>query len=433
MAFQGICLAFDAGPWVASPTWTRIDNPAVVGVTSGWSVQRGRVGELDDTGPGTLTVDVVDVNGEADPTNVDGPFYNKWNPGKQIAALLQHKVTDVWYPVFRGFVDDFEMSIDYSANVMRGLVTGVDMFGKLEAAKVTAGPHFGATNPDDDGSVFYNQSTVDDRIKAALADAGVPSGMYVVFTGNVTVIKMKYPNGSTIMEIIKDAVEAEFPGVATHYVAKDGKYTFHGRKARFDPTNPDYGITHWYVGDKSAWQFDATVVPIRGIHFRRSLKDIINDSLASPQFIEAADLPGQHVRDVTSQTNYGIQSSPTWENLITLHGNETPNLNANDETKLYAQYRVDNFKVPQTRVDKISFRNVKDGHPNETALWDFLTQVEINDLVTLQTSHPGGGGFSESFFVEGINYRVTMLGDKHLVDCDIDVSSQAYFESDPFA
>ena len=53
------------------------------------------------------------------------------------------------------------------------------------------------------------------------------------------------------------------------------------------------------------------------------------------------------------------------------------------------------------------FKSRRPGNTNGSALWKHLCRAEISDLLTLQTEHPGGGGFLEDqFYVEGLHYTV---------------------------
>ena len=107
-----------------------------------------------------------------DPTNVFGPFYNKLNPGKQIAVLLRHQISGVWHPVFRGFIDDLQFQIDYeSPNVLRGTISGIDMMAKLTNAEVVPG-NAGDGDPEDAGTVYYAEAHDQHQQKRADRDQG---------------------------------------------------------------------------------------------------------------------------------------------------------------------------------------------------------------------------------------------------------------------
>ena len=66
--------------------------------------------------------------------------------------------------------------------------------------------------------------------------------------------------------------------------------------------------------------------------------------------------------------------------------------------------------------------------PGVSALWNCMCNVEIDDVVNLTTNHPGGGGFIEPFFVEGVSYDVKpMKNDFVAIVATLSVSPLAYF------
>jgi hypothetical protein len=66
--------------------------------------------------------------------------------------------------------------------------------------------------------------------------------------------------------------------------------------------------------------------------------------------------------------------------------------------------------------------------------WAFLCGVEIGDIIELTAETTGGGGFfAEEWYVEGITYDVSGLGDDYPdVTVTVDVSPRALFAIDPF-
>ena len=89
-------IAFDAGPYVASPTWTDITS-YVYSMTT----DRGR---SDDWGDfyGAASVTLNNRDRRFDPFNSAGPYFGKLLPRRQIRITANYGGTD--YPVFRGFV-----------------------------------------------------------------------------------------------------------------------------------------------------------------------------------------------------------------------------------------------------------------------------------------------------------------------------------------
>jgi len=399
--------------------------------TAGWTIDRGRSYELDKTATGSAVIRTVDMIGALDPTNPGSPFAGQLDPMQPGAIALQNPVTGGWSTLFRGFTAEYRFEVDVSEVVIRGEIELVDAFEILAATEVIPGDYGDAAPADSKGDAWYAAQPVDDRIRAALEDANWPAVLTNIFTGNVWVQDVVYSPRSQILAVIQDAADAEFPGVANVFVSKDGIVTFHGRKARFNPTDPQYNINQWHVGDTAAYTADTNVAPLATLSFSRDKERIVNAAISTPQNIRDSEIEGQNVADATSIDTYGVRSL-SFENLLTLRGKDD-GLGANDETKLFSTYYVDNLKDPQNRITQMSFRPLQPSHPNAAALWSLMCEVEIGDLITVTTSHPGGGGFDDDFFVEGIHYTAEPMNDEYPdITLTLDVSPRAFFDTDPF-
>lgn len=437
---HGISVAFDDAALVVNPSWTRLDTETDVAVQR-YTIRRGRADERSKTGTGTATISGIDLNGVLDPTNSTGPFYTLLDPVKQVSIYLQNPVTGGWSSIFRGFVSDWNYDLDVTENFTRfdiECVDALDIFADAEVIPDVAG---NTVPSESTGDVYYDpQATVDDRIFAALADAALsvgvtewPAGLMNIFSGNVAVQGTVYSSQTPLLQVLDDAADAEFPGVANRYVSKTGIFSFKGRLARFNPTDPTYGITTWKAGDEAAFVGDSSTAVISGLKFTRGKTNLINAAIATPTGIADADIAGQFDSDAVSIAAFGARSI-SFPNLITQQGNETGTPDALDETKKFASYYVDNFKDPRNRVSQIVFRPQATSGARGAAVWALMCGVEISDRISLTTTHPGGGGFNEDFYVEGITYEVVPMTASHPeVTLTLDLSPTAYFTTDPFS
>ena len=441
MAVAGVCIAFTDPLLEPSPSWTRLDTTD--NLVARYSIQRGRTDELERTPTGTATVEFNDTQGLLDPTNVSSPYWGLVD-GKQAAIGLWNPVTSAWTTVFRGFIEGYDVTVDPSQVTSRVSLGLVDALDYLAGVEMTTYPAFGNALPADvdAGNIYYGDTTrsrvgvvfkVRDRIEAALADAGWPTALQTIFSGNVTVQDTVYAPRSTTLQAIEDAADAEFAGgVANIYVSKDGKITFHGRLADFEPdvvaarAGASWNYTVWKAGDGAAILADSSTAQIRELSFSRSRKGIVNSASATAQGIADSAIAAQLVEDTTSQGLYGVRSWSA-ENLLTATGLLTGN-QPEAETKLFATYMVDNYKEPRTRVNRISFKSIAPSDTRAAATWDLICGIEISDTISLTTSHPGGGGFSEDFRVQGLTYDVEPLNpDYPLVTLTVDVSPVPYY------
>lgn len=444
-------VAFDAATLTASPTFTEIGGGDTYRLARSFQTARGRSSELDKTGTGTASVDFIDIHGVLDPTNAGSPFANKLDPMKQarIAIVNPWKLLNdadaTVYSLFRGFVDTWgDMEVDQSGNFITGqiqLVDALDLFAQLRMMPQTHGDASPSRAVDDvyfsGGPNGYSAGTdvaVDDRIFKILDDIGWPTALRNVFSGNVRVLEQVYARADQALSAIDDAADAEFPFVANRFIRKDGVFAFRGRFARFFPEH--YDVNTWLLGGRPQAEADPenVVVISRLPAFRRSAQDLVNAALAIPSGASDTDVPGNLVTDPTSIGKYGYRNLDT-QDLLTYEGLAGGLTTAIEETRKFADYRVGNYKNPQTRIGQIVVAARDPRDPLAKPLWEFLCGVELGDIVTLTTSHPGGGGFTdEDFYVESISYQGEPAPPPkhyHLV-CTLDVSPRRFFDYNPF-
>lgn len=445
---EGFCVAFNADPLDSNPTWTRLDEQVTNGLSlQSISIHRGRPTERDKTNIGTMSASLVDTAGILDPTNPSSPYANLLEPIKPIGYGLRNPVTDEWGTLYRGFTADWNhdlTGLDRSGRFDHVEIECEDALAIISDAEIIPDTAGNTVSSESTGDVFYEGVTITkDRILAALADTATtfgnpyngtwPADQLEIFTGNVKVKGVIYSSRTSLLQVIDDAADAEFPGVSNRFVSKDGKITFHGRLARFNPSNPQYHISTWNVGDSAAFAEDNTVAVITDLQFTRGKTNLINAALAAPTNIKDADVAGQFVSDASSVQTYGARSI-SFENLLT-DGHSDSTTTDLQETRQFAQYFVDNYKNPRTRISQIVIRSQppeSDFGPN---VWELLCGIDISDVVHVKTTHPGGsGGFDEDFFVEGISYEIVpMTEDYPDVTLTLDLSPKAYYDTSTFS
>lgn len=399
----------------AFPSWSSLTE------VSGWEIRRGRTDEFTRTGTGTATIYVDDQTGYL---------------GSGAEFPVHAQISLRGSPMFRGYVDEINVEVvdtDPSVQLSRVAISCVDAFDVLAGIEVApADPvAFGDAVPaESEGNVFYENGQVDDRIIQALNDAGWPNGLRSIFSGNVNVMETVYDPGATILQIIQDAADAEFPTVANLFVASDGTISFRGRFARFNPTA--YGINEWVAGTGS--NVTSGVAQIRRLSYTTPKKQVFNSALCFPDpdrhtpsgTLVPIVMEDQVRFDATSVAKWGVRSWSA-ENVLTLKHNSNGNTGA-EECQLFAQYVVDNYSNPKPRVSKVGFRSLLDGDYRAAATWALMQGVEIGDLITLNTPF-----ISDVYFIEGITATAKELnGDIPDVSMELDLSPRSYWDSDPF-
>jgi len=442
----GVSLAFNDGPHVVNPTWTRLDTLDGCRVQE-WSISRGRPSEFEPVGAGTATVRIVDREGLFDPTNGASPYFPNVLPDRQAAIALYDPVLEEWQTRFRGFVDDLSYQLDQTRQFMVLELELIDGFGYLVDSELMPGVAGVVPPPTgSDGNVVYAaMHTPQDRLEAVADDVHWPAGLCDFFTGNVWLTQAVYAPGTDALAAMQDAADGEFAGVAVLFCSRRGILTFHGRQARFRPDVAEYGIRRQIVGDPSLADSDPTVCPLHELSFSLGKEHLYNSVLAYPMHtaitgstptatatvITEQQIRDQLLEDATSILAHG-KKSLSFTDLLTLEGIATGNT-ALEETLLVAGYYRDNYHQPLPRPSRMVFKSRRPDHPNAGPLWKMMCRSDISDLLTLTTAHPGGGGFDETdFYVEGFRQTCRPGGDVDIVELELDVSPRALFDTNPF-
>lgn len=398
------------------PTWTVLDTlrdnfVARIEITD------GRQSEQDETETGTCTVYLNDRDGWFDRHNASSPYYGKLD-SKPIAIALYNPVTAEWVPQWRGTIDDVQAVLNPATQDGVSILANVrlecvDVFDYLARAEMQVGVSGNAPPAGSEGIIFYDNAEVDDRIIQLLTDAGVDSTRYIVFSGNVNVLESKYDPGDEFLAALKEAADAEFPGIANQYVDKDGKYVFHGRFARLDPDTVWTGIAgsdaardavwrfrRWKVGDGAAIQGDSDYAQIREFSNGAPRELIINSATSYPEDVIEADIPGQLVTDATSITQHGIHSRSDVNLIVASH--KTNGDTGTQQCFKYATFWITYYAQPLDRVERCVVQSVHPTDSRATTTWAFLTGVSISDIVKVKVGYPGGTGFAGiDHYVEG--------------------------------
>lgn len=409
--------------------------------TISWTTQRGRQFELNHTEAGEATVRLRNETGRFDPTNDASPYAEFLLALKQSKINARHPFAGTYHDVFTGYVEDweFERRGRKSAYADLQLVDGFEVLANAQIEPQASG----------DGELVYAVQHVDDRIKAAHADAGFPAVKTDIFEGNVDAQERGYGVGSSMLDVIFDAVDAEFPGVANYYMSKEGIARFRGRGFRFSPDfykNNGRPFNRWWLGDAAGiaadpsgtftaeWDtpepagtldYDYTRVRIQNLKYALGKDHLINWACFFPTGATGSDKAGNVVRHAASIGKYGKRALDPGELIVqTGSGGST----ALEQCREYARYYVNNYHVPLPRISEITVA----GSTRRPESWDFLLGVEIGDLVHVLTGHPGGGGLNGWYFVEGIRNDVSQLNGEFVKwITKLDLSPQALFAHYP--
>jgi hypothetical protein len=98
---------------------------------------RGRTALSDEFQTGSLTLRIVDQNGDFNPQNVSGPYYNLLTPMKKVQITATYG--SVTYPIFSGFITSYVTTYPDESSVDLAMTTiqAVDAFRLAQLAQIS--------------------------------------------------------------------------------------------------------------------------------------------------------------------------------------------------------------------------------------------------------------------------------------------------------
>ena len=108
----------------------------VSNVVDSIETKRGRNPQADQFQTGTLTMRIVDQNGDFNPQNASGPYYNLLTPMRKVQITATYGATT--YPIFAGFITSFTTTTPKNANdVVYTTIQAVDAFRLAQNAQIS--------------------------------------------------------------------------------------------------------------------------------------------------------------------------------------------------------------------------------------------------------------------------------------------------------
>jgi hypothetical protein len=109
----------------------------VSNVVDSISTKRGRNAQADQFQTGTLSLRIVDQNGDFNPMNISGPYYQLLTPMRKVQITATYG--GVTYPVFSGFITSYTTTTPQSAvgDVVYTVINAVDAFRLAQNAQIS--------------------------------------------------------------------------------------------------------------------------------------------------------------------------------------------------------------------------------------------------------------------------------------------------------
>jgi hypothetical protein len=174
---------------------------------------RGRTALSDQFQTGSLTLRIVDQNGDFNPQNVSGPYYNLLTPMKKVQITATYG--GVTYPVFSGFITSFVTTYpdESGEDVAITTIQAVDAFRLAQVAQIST--ITGATAGDLSGT----------RINQILDQISWPASQRDIDAG-LTTLQTDPGTNRTALQALFTASESEYGAI---YVDADNNFIFQDR------------------------------------------------------------------------------------------------------------------------------------------------------------------------------------------------------------
>jgi len=209
--------------------------------------KRGRNPQADQFQTGTLTMRIVDQNGDFNPQNPSSPYYNLLTPMRKVQITATYGATT--YPIFAGFITSFQTTTPKNAlDVVYSTITAVDAFRLAQNAQVStvAGTSAGQLS----GA----------RINALLDAIDWPASMRDVDAG-LTTMQADPGTARTSLAAMQTVETSEYGAL---YVDAAGSFVFQDRNVTAGSTGAtptvfnDNGTDISYFN--AVWRLDDTLV-----------------------------------------------------------------------------------------------------------------------------------------------------------------------------
>lgn len=331
------------------------------------STQRGRNAQSDQFQMGSMSMRIVDMNGDFNPQNSSGPYFGLLSPMRKVQISASYN--GIGYNIFSGFITSYATSTPkYVGDVVYTTIQAVDAFRLFQMAQVST--IAGAAAGD----------LTSTRINQILDTISFPASMRQIDTGNTTV--QADPGTSRYGLAAMQTCETTEYGAL--YINPDGAVEFHNRN-----------YTTKSVAAKTPVVFADSGAGIR--YFNAQW--LFNDTLVYNQAnITATGLAKQTATNSASVTKYFLHSY-NQQNLL---------MQTTADALDYARAYVASRAETTSRVDAITLDLYSaDYDAGITA----ALSLDFFDPVTITTTQPGTGSststLSKTLQVFGVSHQIT--------------------------
>lgn len=313
-------------------------------------------GALVEYSAGTLSLTLLDDNGDLDPTNIAEPI-----PG--VAIRVSKIFAGIVYPLFTGTIDSWEPEHRYPDQAVV-VVTATDNLGSV-----------GGYNPGEQVPSGAGQAS-GARIGAILDLIGWPAGQRDIDTGTVTLAASTFEGNA--LDQLRDVTQAE---VGQLWAAADGRIRFRDRYGLYLDT-----ASANVQGTFGSGPGDLRWVGQLGVSYSKAnLINLIRATRDGTTIFESSD--------EESRNRYGDRSP----------GQFTLPLETDDQAAAWADYVRARDSVP-----KLVFTDVViDVRADETNLYPQVLTRDFGDRIAVVRRPPGVTADTREAYIRGIHHSFT--------------------------
>ena len=334
----------------------------VSNVVDGVTTTRGRNAQADVFQTGTLTLRIVDQNGDFNPQNPNSPYYGLLTPMRKVAISATYG--GVEYPMFSGFITSYTTTTPKMAtDVVYTTITAVDAFRLFQNSQIST------------VTLAEAGDLPGERVNAILDEIVWPPSMREIQYGD-TIFQADPGNPRTVLAALQTATISEYGAL---YIDARGSVVFLDRQYctesqalppvvfNDDGTDINYFNAIWRLDDTQVYN-SASITKIGGT--------------------------AQLAEDQASIDEYFVHSY-NQQNLV---------MNTDEAALNYARAYVASRKSTKTRCDAIELDlYAPDYNDGIIAALD----LDFFDPVTVTTNQPGASTLTQTLQVFGVVHRVT--------------------------
>ena len=323
---------------------------------------RGRNAQADIFQTGSLTLRIVDQNGDFNPQNENGPYYGLLTPLRKVQITATYAGTT--YPMFSGFITSYTTTTPRMAtDVVYTTITAVDGFRLFQNSQIST------------VTLAEAGDLPGERVNAILDEIAWPQSMREIQYGS-TIFQADPGTPRTALAALQTATISEYGAL---YMDARGSIVLADREfcitsqtqtpVVFNDNGTDIGYAN------AVWRLDDTLV-----YNSASITRI-------------------------GGTAQVVQNDDSIEEFFLHSYNQQDLVMATDQAALdYAGAYVSSRKNTATRCDAIELDLYTDNYNN-----GILAALELDffDPITITTNQPGSSTLTQTLQVFGVRHQVT--------------------------